>query len=90
MNTHADLLATLATSIGESLSRIIMVENLETLSYVSHIPIGKSVVHVNPSWMHPVVTFIKDGMLPKDRTEAEKVQRKASRYLLLEEQKLYK
>ena len=40
--------------------------------------------------MDLVVSFIKNWMLPEDRTEAEKIQRKAPRYWLSGEQKLYK
>jgi len=40
--------------------------------------------------MDLVVSFIKNGILPKDKLEAEKIQRKAQRYWLSEEQMLYK
>ena len=40
--------------------------------------------------MDLIVSFSKNGMLPKDRTEVEKIRRKAPRYWLSEEQKLYK
>ena len=40
--------------------------------------------------MDPLVTFLKQGLLPKDKGEAEKVHRKAPHYGLSEEQKLYK
>ena len=40
--------------------------------------------------MDPLVTFLKQGLLPKDKGEAEKVHRKAPHYWLSEEQKLYK
>lgn len=37
-----------------------------------------------------MVAFLKDGILLEDRVEAEKVRRKAPRFWLLEDQKLYK
>ena len=40
--------------------------------------------------MDPIVTFLKQGLLPKDKCEAEKVRRSALRYWLSEKQKLYK
>ena len=40
--------------------------------------------------MGPVVSFFKDEILPKEKTEVEKIQKKAPRYWLSEEQKLYK
>ena len=40
--------------------------------------------------MDPLVSFLKDGSLPEDKVEAEKIRRKALRYWLSKEQKLYK
>ena len=47
-------------------------------------------IQVGPSWTDPLVSFLKQGLLPKDRGEAEKIHRKALWYWLSEEQKLYK
>lgn len=89
-NTHVNSLATQATSIGESLPWVVIVENLPTLSHDSKTPILVNAVHVGPSWIEPVISFIKKRMLPKDRAKAKKIRRKAPRYWLFEEQKLYK
>ena len=40
--------------------------------------------------MDPLVSFLKGGLLPEDKGEAEKTCRKAPWYWLSEEQKLYK
>ena len=40
--------------------------------------------------MDPIVFFIKHRLLLEDKTKIEKVQKKAPRYWLSEEQKLYK
>ena len=40
--------------------------------------------------MDLIVSFLKDGTLPKDRIEAEKTHKKALRYWLSKEQKSYK
>jgi len=37
-----------------------------------------------------LVSFLKDGVLPDNKGEAEKIQRKAPCFWLSEEQKLYK
>ena len=54
-NTHADFLATLATSSAQNLPRVILVEDLGKLSgekgnmiYVPHVRVG-------PSWMDPII-----------------------------------
>ena len=59
-NTYTDSLATLATS------------DLMTSSYGSRAPIAISSVCVEPSWMDPMVLFIKNGILPKDKLEVKK------------------
>ena len=40
--------------------------------------------------MDPIVSFLKEDILPSDKLEAEKIWRKASRFWLSEDQKLYK
>ena len=52
--------------------------------------VGVHSIQVRPSWMDPLVTFLKQGLLPKDKGKAEKIHKKAPRYWLSEEQKLYK
>ena len=47
-------------------------------------------VRVGPSWMDSIIQFLKEDILPEERIEADKVQRKAIRYWLFENQKLYK
>jgi len=40
--------------------------------------------------MDPIVFFLKEDILPKEKTEAGKVQRKAPQFWLSEDHKLYK
>lgn len=40
--------------------------------------------------MDPIVSFLKDDVLPKEKLEAEKIRRKAPRFWLSEDHKLYK
>ncbi|XP_075636591.1 uncharacterized protein LOC142608804 [Castanea sativa] len=89
-NAHADSLAILATSLGSKLQRTVMVEDLMTSSFTGIPAVGVHSIHVGPSWMDPIVTFLQHGMLPEDKVEAEKVQRSAPHYWLSRERKLYK
>ncbi|XP_075670109.1 uncharacterized protein LOC142639858 [Castanea sativa] len=89
-NTHADSLATLATSSARSLSWVILVEDL-------YMPTKKNVdvVHVHqikvgPSWIDPVVLYLKENILLEEKSKAEKVCRKAPWFWLSKDQKLYK
>ena len=66
-NTHANSLATLATSSAQSLPHVILVED----SYKSLVT-KREVIHVHqvrmrPSWMDPLVLFLKEDILPKRR-----------------------
>ena len=47
-------------------------------------------VKVGPSWMDPIVLFLREDILPEDKSEANKKQRKTPRFWLSEDQKLYK
>ena len=72
-NTHANSLATLATfSIG-GLPRIILVEHLDRANEVAKCMVHVHEVRVGPSWMDPIVRFLKDDILPEEKSEAEKI-----------------
>ena len=72
-NTHADSLATLVTSLAQSLPWVILVEDL-----CKPIEIGASMVHVQqirvgPNWMDSIGQFLKEDVLPNDKSEDDKV-----------------
>ena len=84
-NSHVDLLATLATTSRENFPRIILVEDYALPAYDVRVPVGVHFTRVGPSWMDPLYTFLKSGILPEDKTEAERIRRKASRFWLSED-----
>ena len=47
-------------------------------------------VKVGLSWMDPIVSFLKDDTLPEEKSETEKIRRKAPWFWLSEDHKLYK
>ena len=89
-NAHADSLAMLATSSVHDLPRVILIEDLykptETRRETSQI----HQIRARPSWMDSIMQFLKEDTLPEERVEVDKVRRKATRYWLSENQKLYK
>ena len=89
-NTHADSLATLATSSAGSLPQVILVEHLDSANEVAKGMVHIHEVKVGPSWMDPIVKFLKDDILPEEKLEAEKIRRNAPRFWLSEDKKLYK
>ena len=90
VNTHVDSLAMLATSSAQSLPRVILIEDLCKPTEVKGKMVHVHQVKVGPSWMDSIVLFLKEDILPKDKLEADKVRRKAPRFWLSNDQKLYK
>ena len=89
-NTHADSLATLATSSAQDLPQVILVEDLYTPTSIHH---GMPQIHqikLGPSWMDSISLFLEKDILPEEKSEAEKVRRKVPRFWLSEDRKLYK
>ena len=89
-NAHANSLAMLATSLAQSLSRVILVEDLCKPSKVERNVVQVHQIRVGPSWMDPIVLFLKEDVLPKSKSKADKIRRKAPRFWLFEDKKLYK
>ena len=67
-----------------------MIEDLYTPTSIHH---GMSRVHqikLGLSWMDSISLFLEKDILPEEKFEAEKVRRKAPRFWLSEDRKLYK
>ena len=66
-NTNADSFATLATSSAQSLFRLILVKDLckPTEMKGERVPIHQ--IRVGPSWMDPIVLFLKDDILLEEK-----------------------
>ena len=89
-NTHAGSLATLATSSGQDLPQVILVEDLHKPIEEKKEKVQVHQIMVGPSWMDPLVLFRKEGTLLDEKGEADKIWSKAPRFWLFEEQKFYK
>ena len=87
---YTDSLVTLATSSAQDFPRVILVEDLCTptslhkdMSWIHQIKLG-------PTWMDPISLFLERDILPEEKSETEKIRRKAPRFWLSEDRKLYK
>ena len=89
-NTHADSLATLATSSAQDLPRVILVENLCTPTPTKRDLLQVHQIKLGSSWMDPILLFLERDILPEEKLEAEKVRRKTPRFWMSEDKKLYK
>ena len=79
-NTHADSLATLATSSAQDLPRVILVEDLYTRA-LTHRGVPRThQITLGPSWMDAISLFLEKDVLPVEKSEADKVRRKAPRF----------
>ena len=47
-------------------------------------------IKLGPSWMDSISLFMEKDILPEEKSEAEKVRRKAPQFWLFEDRKLYK
>ena len=67
-----------------------MVEDLYTHTSAYH---GIPRIHqikLGPSWMDSISLFLEKDVLLEEKTEADKIQRKAPRFWLSKDRKLYK
>ena len=74
----------------QDLPRVILVENLCTPTSLHR---GMPQIHqikLGPSWMDSISLFLEKDILPEEKSEAEKVRRKAPWFWLSEDRKLYK
>ncbi|GKV33305.1 hypothetical protein SLEP1_g41831 [Rubroshorea leprosula] len=82
-NEQADSLSKFASD-SSSHSRSVFVEVLDEPSFMKPRVMEISTDPSTPSWTDPILSFLRDGIVPEDRQEAMKLRRKASRYTLLD------
>ncbi|GKU96467.1 hypothetical protein SLEP1_g9699 [Rubroshorea leprosula] len=82
-NEQADSLSKIASD-SSSHSRSVFVEVLDEPSFVKPRVMEISTNPGTPSWTDPILSFLRDGIVPEDRQEAMKLRRKASRYTLVD------
>ena len=75
-NTHADSLATLATSSAQDLPRVILVEDLCTPTPTRKGLLQVHQIKLGPSWMDPILLFLEQDILPEEKSEARKYEGK--------------
>ena len=72
-----DSLATLATSSAQSLPWVILIGDLCQSTGVKGEVVLVHQVRVGPSWMDPIILFLREDVLLEDKSKADKVRRKA-------------
>ena len=77
-------------SLAQILPWVILVEDLCNPTEVKIDVIHVHQIRLGPSWMDPIVLFLKEEVLLENKSEADKMRRKAPWFWLSEDQKLYK
>ena len=65
--------------------QVILIEDLCKPTEVKKGLVHIHQIRVGPSWMDPLVLFLKDDILPEEKTKADKIRRKDSRFWLSED-----
>ena len=84
-NSHADILAKLATAMETNMQRTV---TMEVLNSPSSEDCDSDILYtISPvaSWMDPLIAYLRNNQLPKDRKEADIIKRKAPDYWLSKE-----
>ncbi|GJW10703.1 reverse transcriptase domain-containing protein [Tanacetum coccineum] len=82
-NKKADALSKIALTNFAHLSKQVLVEILKEKS-IQEGEVATAVEEEGPTWMTPIMEYLKDGTLPGDRKEASKLRIKARQYELLD------
>ncbi|XXG88387.1 hypothetical protein AAC387_Pa12g0601 [Persea americana] len=89
-NSYADALASLASAVEAGNKRTVEMETLLEPSIELQQPRQLMCLDLGPSWMDPIVAYLKDDQLPEDKIEAHKIRLKATRFWLSPDGRLYK
>ncbi|GKA25862.1 reverse transcriptase domain-containing protein, partial [Tanacetum coccineum] len=82
-NKKANTLSKIASTSFAHLSKQVLVEILKEKS-IKEKEVEAILEEEGPTWMTPIIKYLKDGTLPGDRKEASKLRIKARHYELLE------
>jgi ribonuclease HI len=89
-NSHADILAKLATAKETDMERTVTIEVLNSPSTQNPELDILNVTGPVPSWMDPLIAYLQNNQLPEDQKEADIIKRKAPGYWLSKEGSFYK
>ncbi|GKB07409.1 reverse transcriptase domain-containing protein [Tanacetum coccineum] len=82
-NKKANALSKITSTSFAHLSKQVLVEVLQEKS-IQEKEVTTVVEKDGPTWMTPIIEYLKDGTLPDDRKEASKLRIKARQYELME------
>ncbi|KAL5541181.1 hypothetical protein UlMin_042654 [Ulmus minor] len=86
-NTNADALARLTTGLEDILLKTVPLEILDEPSIDKHQQVDA--ISDKPTWIDPIIAYLRDGTLPQDKFEARRLRYRSTRYFL-DKDKLHK
>ena len=81
-NVRADILSKLASTKTEGNSQSLMQETLKSPSIVESLP--TLAIEGIPSWMSPIIQFLRNGTHLEDSMEAKRLTKEASYYTIID------
>ena len=88
-NSHADILAKLATALESDMQRTVCIKILDQPSFQDQ-EVSVLSITSQPSWMDLILSYLKDNKLPEERKEAKIIKQKAPRFWVSKEGLLYR
>ncbi|CAL5363610.1 unnamed protein product [Camellia sinensis] len=89
-NSRADELAGFASMADTSMPHPLLIDYLPRPSIEDPEAEEVCCTELGPSWMDPIILFLKDGVLPEEKKEANKIRAKSQRFWLSPSLALYK
>ena len=89
-NSRADELAGLASMADTSIPHPLLIDFLPRPIIEDSEAEDVYCTELGPSWMDPIILFLKDGILPAEKKEANKIRAKSQRFWLSPSLALYK
>ena len=88
--SHCNFIQVQRSGTGKTLASVVNFQSRHMI-HVKYIP--KSSIHksdekvlrldTSPGWRNPIIAYLKDGTLLRDKAEAQKLQHLTTRYILL-------
>uniref|UniRef100_A0A2N9INS9 Uncharacterized protein n=1 Tax=Fagus sylvatica TaxID=28930 RepID=A0A2N9INS9_FAGSY len=79
-NSHADILAKLATALESDVQQTVCIETLDRPSFQGQ-TLSVCSVSSQPSWMDPILSYLVDNKLPEDKKEAKMIKQMTQNFL---------